>query len=218
MNSQKGYLVADMDTETPLLVVAIVGVTSPQGDGVARKFLSLRDWQVRAVTDEEAEEKVTELAEWAAKGVNVVRADFHDPGNLAMAFAGADAIFCATSFTRLFVEHSTISWYSLTKINPANLVRQFESSRNQNVIQAASLIPTLQKMVLSVDPSPKHFSAGRITHAYHMDAKWEAMKVLKLKYPILAQKTSILQVGRFMDRYKLYLQKVSKVQFLCLLG
>jgi hypothetical protein len=203
-----------MDITEPSLIV-IIDINCPLGASVAEKFLSLKDWRVRAVTDDETEEDVAQLAEWEARGIEVVRADFHDPCQLAMAFDMADAIFCATNYWKLLQDHSAITYTFLTKMHPRRPVCQLEINRNVNVIQAASMTPTLQRFVMAIDPSPIQLSHGTVESAYHMNGKWYAMGELKKSYPDLAQKTSILLIGRSMDRFRDHvIRQVSLVQYL----
>lgn len=199
-------------TERSLLV--IIDINCPLGASAAEKFLSLKDWRVRAVTDDEIEEEIAMLEKWEAKGVEVVRADYHDPCQLAMAFDMADAIFCATNYWKLLQDHSATTYTALTKMHARQPVCQMEANRNMSVIQAASMTPTLQRFVMALDPSPLQLSNGTIERTWHMHGKWYAMGELKMKYPELAQKSSFLLIGRTMDCFRDHvIKQVSGVNF-----
>ncbi len=78
-------------------VIAVVGATGMQGNGLARAILAdpASGFTVRALTRDVNSEKGKELARL---GAEVVAADVHDPESLKRAFAGAYGAFCVTFF------------------------------------------------------------------------------------------------------------------------
>jgi hypothetical protein len=210
MNEQ--YNATTTETVRRAKLIAIVGLTYEQGDSVATKFLSLPDWKVRAVTDEETDDKVRELAIWASRGVEIERADFTDPSRLVMAFVGADVIFSVTDYMALLNDQSTRTLASLWKTKTVfEIAQQHEMMRNRRIFQAAAMVPTLERFVMSLDPSPVAQSEGHITQAYHMEGKWAATKAMAQQFPTLNKKTTFLQVGWLMRRYRQHMTRVSEI-------
>lgn len=76
-------------------LVAVCGATGQQGGGTAAALLKLGGIKVRAITRDPASNASQQLA---AKGAEVVKADFDDPASLRSAFEGADAVFGVTDF------------------------------------------------------------------------------------------------------------------------
>src|SRR3954471_14648711 len=78
-------------------IVAVVGATGAQGNGLVRAILADTSGQfaVRAITRNPGSDKAKALA---AAGADVVAADVDDEASLARAFAGAYGAFCVTFF------------------------------------------------------------------------------------------------------------------------
>ncbi|PRZ04149.1 uncharacterized protein YbjT (DUF2867 family) [Isoptericola sp. CG 20/1183] len=82
-------------TSKPIIVVA--GATGSQGGGMVTALLEdpQQRFAVRAITRDPQSPAAQALA---ARGVEVVQADFTDPTTLKTAFAGADGAFLVTNF------------------------------------------------------------------------------------------------------------------------
>ncbi|QSB16646.1 NmrA family NAD(P)-binding protein [Natronosporangium hydrolyticum] len=82
-------------TSKPIIVVA--GATGAQGGGTVTALLAdpQQRFAVRALTRDPQSPAASALA---ARGVEVVRADFNDPATLEAAFAGAHGAFLVTNF------------------------------------------------------------------------------------------------------------------------
>jgi uncharacterized protein YbjT (DUF2867 family) len=78
-------------------IIAVVGATGAQGNGLVRAILADTSGQfaVRALTRNPNSDKAKALA---AAGAEVVAADVDDEASLARAFAGAYGAFCVTFF------------------------------------------------------------------------------------------------------------------------
>src|SRR3954464_5928443 len=78
-------------------VIAVVGATGAQGNGLVRAILddSNGPFKVRALTRDVNSEKARALA---ASGAEVVAADVDDVESLKRAFAGAYGAYCVTFF------------------------------------------------------------------------------------------------------------------------
>lgn len=82
-------------TSKPIIVVA--GATGAQGGGTVAALLAdpQQRFAVRAITRDPQSPAASALA---ARGVEVIRADFNDPATLEAAFAGAHGAFLVTNF------------------------------------------------------------------------------------------------------------------------
>ena len=76
-------------------LIVVTGATGKQGSSVANTFLTLPYWHVRALTRNPSSEASKSLA---ARGAEVIHADFDDEASLTKAFENAHAIFLNTIF------------------------------------------------------------------------------------------------------------------------
>lgn len=72
-----------------------------------------------------------------------------------------------------------------------------ELQQGINLVKAASTVPNLERFILSSLSAASRISGGKYRRIYHFDAKASAVDFLKKKYPELAKKTLILQLGLF---------------------
>lgn len=75
-------------------IVAVAGALGVQGSSVVRALLADGTFTVRALTRKPDSEKAKALA---AQGVEVVKADYHDPASLQAAYAGVYGVFAITN-------------------------------------------------------------------------------------------------------------------------
>ncbi|KAJ0123959.1 uncharacterized protein J7T55_012432 [Diaporthe amygdali] len=172
-------------------IITVVGITGKQGASVADVFLQEAGWHVRGVTRNP--DKLESQA-WAAKGVELVKADLNDAASLKSALAGSTLIFGVTDFWGI-VSDPEIQGRAQTSSLPANvLAYELEVQQGRNIVDAAfATLDTLDRFVLSTLSPTKKWSKGKYTHNFHFDAKWEAVEYLKATYPALEKKTSYLQ-------------------------
>lgn len=171
-----------------------------KGASVADVFLQEIGWHVRGVTRDPSK---PESQAWAAKGVELVKADLNDATSLKAAFAGSTVVFGVTDFWGIVGDPKVQARAQESSV-PANVLGyQLEVQQGRNVVDAAfATLDTLDRFVLSTLSPTKKWSNGKYTHNYHFDAKWEAVEYLKATYPALEKKTSYLQVALYLSNWK----------------
>ncbi|KAJ4178296.1 hypothetical protein NW755_013308 [Fusarium falciforme] len=172
-------------------IITVVGITGMQGASVADVFLQEAGWHVRGITRNPAK---PESQKWAAKGVELVKADLNDAASLKAAFAGSTVVFGVTDFWGI-VGDPEIQKRAQESGRPVNvLAYDLEVQQGRNIVDAVfATLETLDRFVLSTLSATTKWSKGKYTHNYHFDAKWEAVEYLKATYPALEKKTSYLQ-------------------------
>jgi hypothetical protein len=85
-----------------------------------------------------------------------------------------------------------------------------EFQQGKNIFDAAALIPTLERIVVSSLVEAKGLSRGKYKGVYHWDGKAKALAYLKETYPELAGKLSTVIIGNYMGNWirELKLRKV----------
>ncbi|GFF43119.1 nmrA-like family domain-containing protein 1 [Aspergillus udagawae] len=181
-------------------IITIVGVTGKQGASVAEVFVGKPEWHVRGLTRDPS--KPASRA-WADKGVELVTADMNDAASLKTAFAGSTVIFGVTDFWTA-VASPEVQERAQATGRPANVVaHEVEVQQGRNIVDAANAtVDTLDRFVFSTLSATNKWSKGKYTHNLHFDGKWEVVEYLKASYPVLAKKTSFLQVGLYMTNWK----------------
>lgn len=171
--------------------IVIVGATGNQGGSVAKTFLSLPHWHVRALTRSPTSEKAESLK---ALGAEVVQADLMDTASLKRAFAGAHAIFVNTDFWHPYrqaleegKDRDTSSRHGL----------EVELQHGKNAADAAEGVPTLERFVYSALGPMKKVSAGKYPHSHHWDGKAAIVDYIQAECPKLAAKTSYIYMGTY---------------------
>lgn len=76
------------------MIVAVAGALGVQGSSVVRALLADGTFAVRALTRKPDSEKAQALK---AQGVEVVKADYHDPPSLVKAYEGVYGVFAITN-------------------------------------------------------------------------------------------------------------------------
>ncbi|KAJ4180388.1 hypothetical protein NW767_014393 [Fusarium falciforme] len=181
-------------------IITVVGITGMQGASVADVFLQEAGWHVRGITRNPAK---PESQKWAAKGVELVKADLNDAASLKAAFAGSTVVFGVTDFWGI-VGDPQIQKRAQESGRPVNvLAYDLEVQQGRNIVDAVfATLETLDRFVLSTLSATTKWSKGKYTHNYHFDAKWEAVEYLKATYPALEKKTSYLQVALYLSNWK----------------
>lgn len=175
-----------------------------QGGSVINSFLHDPNWHVRAVTRDPAKPASAALA---AKGVEVVRGDANDSASLHAAFTSAHAIFAVTDFWGNTVAAQRLQSQSGNPDpQPSFLERaaELELRQAQNIFDAAAQVEGLERLVWSSLPFVSERSKGKYTRMYPFDAKARADRYLFSTHPELGKKTSIVQVGVYVENYLNY--------------
>ena len=130
------------------------------------------------------------------------------------AFRGADAIFGVTDFWQFPKDPKTHQLAAAQNITWNEACYLQELQQGKNIIDAAAAVAAsidgkFDRLVLSSLADVKKVSAGKYTWAYHFDSKAHYVQYLKDKaetdpaYKALLEKTSYLQIGYYMDYWKI---------------
>jgi hypothetical protein len=179
-------------------LLVVVGLTGNQGGSVAEVYSKEAGWKVRGITRNTS----SPAAEaWKAKGVEVVQGDLDDTKSLIAAFKGADAIFSTTDFWGPFFNPAT-----QTKVKSGQTVNEYvyeyELQQGKNIADAAATVEGLDRLIVSALCDAKKASKGKYSWVYHFDSKAHYVDYINEKYPDLAKKMSIVQVGSYMSNIK----------------
>lgn len=186
-----------MSTKT----IAVVGATGTQGGSVARTFLNLPNWHVRALTRSSTSQKAQALKEL---GAEIVEADMNDAESLVRAFEGAHAIFINTDFWAPYVSALADGKDQATS---QSIGYDTEDLHVRNATHAASKTETLEKCIYSALGPMKEVSKGKFSHCHHWETKAAAVNYIENEVPVLAQKTSYIYVGAYATNAFLYPKK-----------
>lgn len=174
-------------------LIVVVGATGNQGGSVVNTFRQLPQWGVRAVTRNPASEKALALK---ACGVDVIQADLGDETSLQQAFEGADAIFVNTDFfSTLFPKFmGGMPFEEARRLSYDNELQHVKNAAN-----AAAAIPTLRRFVYSAFAPMKEGSGGKYDDDLHWESRADGVAYLEKELPQLAQKTSYIHCGAYMN-------------------
>ena len=182
-------------SNTKLLVV--LGATGNQGGSVVDTFLDNPSWKIRGLTRNATSDKATKLAQ---RGVEVVSANLDDVSSLDRAFAGAHAIFVVSDFWGIYGDAANAS--KPAEGEPLNLwAARAEKQQLIHALEAASRVPSLERLVLSSLPNCAKMSGGKYKHVYHFDSKAQAAEHAAVTLPQLWAKTSVFMPGWFLPNY-----------------
>lgn len=169
-----------------------------QGSSVADTFLQLPGWKVRGITRNPSSEASQALA---SKGVELVKADLDEKESLIPAFEGASVIFSNTDF---FVH--LFSAGELPAGRTANeYARDREAAQGINTAEAACspvVLKTLERFVLSSLSDARKWNGGKYTNVYHYDAKIDMIRAIHERFPEVAARMSLLQMGHYVTNWK----------------
>ncbi|KAL7930894.1 hypothetical protein V8C35DRAFT_329894 [Trichoderma chlorosporum] len=170
-------------------LIVITGITGVQGSSVADTFLQTPGYTIRGVTRNTESEAAKA---WAAKGVEIVQAEFDDAKSLERAFKGANVIFGVTDFWNIWGNPQSKE----LKRSDQELVEycyEVELRHGKNLADAAaSTASTLELYVFSSMANATKSSGGKYTKLYHMDSKAEAVTYAQ-SLPELKEKFSQVQ-------------------------
>lgn len=170
---------------SPQNIIAVVGATGNQGSSVAKTFLNLPNWHVRALTRDTKSASAQQLA---SQGAEVVQADLSDKGSLEAAFKGAAAVFVNTDFWGPYLQ-------ALSSGSESDVARKIgydtEILHAKNAADAAMEIPELKHFVYSALGPMSKASGGKYTHCLHWETKAIAVDYIE-SIPALKAKASFI--------------------------
>ncbi|KAF9767046.1 hypothetical protein IL306_000448 [Fusarium sp. DS 682] len=182
-------------------IIAVVGATGTQGGSVARTFLSLPNWHVRALTRNSTSAKAQALQNL---GAEIVEADMNDPESLIKAFDGAHAIFVNTDF---WAPYMAALSQGKDQASAQQIGYDTEERHVKNAAYAASKTTTLEKYIYSALGPMKDVSNGKYSHCHHWETKAAAVKYIENEMPELAKKTSYIYMAAYATNPFLYPKK-----------
>ncbi|KFY05461.1 hypothetical protein V492_08529 [Pseudogymnoascus sp. VKM F-4246] len=179
-------------------IIVVVGATGIQGGSVARTFLNLPNWKVRAITRDPSSPASQALA---TLGAEVVQADLTDISSLPAAFQDANSIFLNTEFWSIFKLHMAKLMANGGKLDdgmmdPSEAAHEHEVFRGKNAVRIAAEVPTLERLIYSALPSATDITGGKY-HSLHWEAKADIVKYIEGEHLELAKKTSFLYLGAY---------------------
>jgi hypothetical protein len=175
---------------------------------VVNTFSKLPGWRVRALTRNPDSAAAQRLK---TQGIEIVQADLDDVDSLKAAFTDASAILGVTDFwqfvraesTQVLAKNKSITW------NEACYLQELQQGKN--LIDAAAAVAQdgkLERFVLSSLSDARKASQGKYTWVYHFDSKAHFVQYLSDRakedsvYRALAEKTSYVHVGNYLDNWK----------------
>jgi len=168
-----------------------------QGSSVSRTFLRFPGWRVRGITRSPDDDTARALA---ANGVEIVKTDLDDKQTLFSAFEGANFISSNTDFFAHL--HNTPS-----DRTPNEQAFDREVAQGVNIAEAAAsaaVLKTLERFVPPPLSDARKRSSGKYTNVYHYDPKVEVIRAIKTRFPELAARMSMVQVGHYVKNWKAF--------------
>lgn len=133
----------------------------------------------------------------------MVCADVDDPESLKAAFKGADVIFGNTAFSLAFANPTA---EDIARLKPDQSVREWcyetEVQQGKNIVDAVATVDGLELFIWSTLSDATKWSNGKYKGIYHFDSKAAVVEYLEEKYPVVAKKTSLMQMGLFINNWK----------------
>jgi hypothetical protein len=131
----------------------------------------------------------------------VVKGDLDDSASLVAAFKGANATFSTTDFWGPFYNPAT-----QRHLKNGQTINEYcyelELQQGKNIADAAATVESLDRYVISALCDASKCSKGKYTGNYHFDSKARIVDYIREKYPPLAAKMSVVQLGSYMDNWK----------------
>jgi hypothetical protein len=113
---------------------------------------------------------------------------------------GATALFVMTDFWGAFYEPESRCLLKDNQILGEFYCNQ-EFQQGKNVFDAAALVPTIERIVVSSLVEAKERSGGKYKGVYHWDGKARALKYLRKAHADLAGKLSVVIMGNYMGNW-----------------
>ncbi|KAB2574949.1 NmrA-like family domain-containing protein 1 [Lasiodiplodia theobromae] len=187
-------------------LLVIVGITGNQGGSVADAFINDSNWRIRAITRDTSKGSAQE---WAARGVELVRADQDDVASLTAAFTGAHAIFAMTDYWAPLGDPAVRSAAARRGVSANQQCAELETQRGTNMALAAAapeVQRTLERFVYSSLPDSSRLSGGKYTQVWHFDSKAAVERFVREDRAMaasgLSAKASFIHVGLYTDNWR----------------
>ncbi|KAJ9614548.1 hypothetical protein H2200_002685 [Cladophialophora chaetospira] len=178
-------------------LIVVIGATGTQGGSVVDTFLGETGWKIRGLTRNANSASAQNLKD---KGVHeVVAANLDDVDSLVEAFKGAHTVFSVTDFWGLYSNPSNHEKAAAAGKAGNVYVAGVEIQQGKNVFDAAAKTDGLERLIFSGLSNATKWSKGKYPHVYHFDSKALAAEYGQKTYPDLWKKTSILQVGFYLN-------------------
>lgn len=181
-------------------LIVVIGATGIQGGSVARHFATTPGWRVRGITRNPGKPSNASLRDL---GIELVKADLDDPASLKEAFKDANVIFVNTDFWGFLNDPETFSLAEKQGKYPNQVAYDREVQQGKNAADAAAAVPTLDRYIWSTLSDTKKWSKGEFTWNLHFDSKALVTSYIQSDLPALAAKTSYLQVGMYVQNWKM---------------
>jgi hypothetical protein len=166
-----------------------------QGGSVAKAFLKDPSYKIRGVTHPAQAESQALVTQ----GIEIVQGDIDDVETLKAAFKGAHTIFGNTAF-------AMPTEGDIKKLKPNQSLREMcyetEVRQGKNIVDAVANVDTLELFIWPTLSHASKWSRGKYTGVYHFDSKAAVVDFLNEKYPQVAKRTSLLQMGLFITNWK----------------
>ncbi|KAI9661163.1 MAG: hypothetical protein M1821_009490 [Bathelium mastoideum] len=182
-------------------LIVVVGVTGVQGSSVARTFLRLPGWRVRGITRNPSGPVAQTLA---TGGVELIKADLDDKHSLSPAFENANVIFSNTDFFLPFQNAM-----GAKEITGGRTVYEYayhtEVTQGSNIAEAASsptVLKTLERFIYSSLSDARKWSGGKYKHLYHFASKAETIRIIRSRFPAVAERMSLVQITHYVTNWK----------------
>jgi len=181
-------------------LIVIVGITGNQGSSVAEAFLKEPGWKIRGTSRDPTKASSQALI---AKGIEIVPGDVDDTASLKAAFQGANVIFGNTAFSTAL---ATNSEEDRAKLRPNQTVREWcyelEVQQGKNIADAVATVDTLELFIWSTLSDATKWSKGKYKGVFHFDSKAAVVDYIHERYPAVAEKMSLLQMGLFITNWQ----------------
>lgn len=191
-------------TDDMTKLIVIIGITGNQGGSVARTFLNDPSWRIRGLTRDTQSSASLALS---AQGIEMVRADLHDPSSLKDVFKGANLVFSVTDFWKPYFDPSNRARAAAQGKSIGQYAYELELEQGKNVVDAvAREVDGLDDvgLIASTLCNARQTSGGKYKELWHFDGKADVFPAyLKEKYPELAKKTSYLHTGYFFTSWQI---------------
>ncbi|TAQ86742.1 hypothetical protein B7494_g4946 [Chlorociboria aeruginascens] len=170
------------------------------GSSVAEAFLGDPAWKIRGTSRDPSKPSCQALV---AKGVEIVAGDVDDAASLKAAVQGADVVFGNTAFHEAFARGSEEDY---AKLKPNQTLREWcyelEVQQGKNIADAVATVKNLELFIWSYLSDATKWSKGKYKGIFHFDSKAKVVEYIHEKYPAMAAKMSLLQMGLFITNWK----------------
>jgi nucleoside-diphosphate-sugar epimerase len=139
-------------------LIVILGITGTQGSSIATHFLGVSGFHIRGITRTPSNERAVAFA---SQGVEIISADFNDASSLRAAFEGSTVIFAVTDFWGSFYNPATTALLREGQ-SVSEYCYELELQQGKNIVDAAAMVPGLQRFVFSSCCDASRWSNGNL--------------------------------------------------------